>query len=1219
MAPKPPLRPLSAGECTAISGASPGLEDDEFSEWENNAELCDGIYWKQLSKNSAVECQPAGRCHHNLILIDDPYDRPQARERAPQKRVLALGGDAAPTRRMTEFQEIHWLPPRFSTLPPPTASQLQSTIGGDRSGESRRPSKDRMSAASPSSGCASPKQTERSLGGGVSRAASRAQSGAGGYAGSANDTEADRFEWQMPRPGLPIGLKSCSVVALENGLLVVFGGLMPAAQFPQSPPTSPREEGGGDGVERSASQRYSQNRYVQPRPECTNDLRIFDTRKNAWLWVRQRKHMATRSATLYNSIPPADAGGMGGRTEAVKYPLRRRGGGDTAGSQDEASSPNAAERRTDRKATATGNLANILPAQEDFKDEDPIVIDGEAPRPCYEHAALAYRSKGPAMLVHGGRAARLSKAFDHLYLLQITQKKLFWKRIGSSRSRASQSPVDAKDRDHSNVLHAQTRKKAFARRAHTMCLVRGAETMDSQLFVFGGYVQDGDDGRISGDLLIVKLSPGDQSWQVVTNNTYGSAPSARAYHSAVMLGRYMVVFGGLSRRDTAHRDMYLLHTTSLVWAKILSPAGDTACPMSWPSARYGHAAVALDRPVPRGGVAMLVYGGKDDKGEVLPDTFIMSFKTPLAADGEGAGSAPEALDSQPAIVLSSLWERIFENLHQVQSDQLGTLVKQSEDTQELLETVLKKENTLQHSEKTAQLAVNNFHKEQKLFLEAKAKLQDLRKRQELKAQEMKGKIEMAEAKTESLRRRFHRLQLTNEILETGRMLPSNEINVVAEDMGQSASYEKPKTSADKENKEENENKELTQHQINNAKVNYESMRRSGTWWGCRVMVEEVIVQTGMTPGATADARGMSVSGDGDQPDVRKTSRMMSKGNLILGNLAGPIRGRASSRLNNVGQQQGSKSAKQILDDAISKELRIMSGLRHPHLMEFFGCNLTIGDPTELSVVAEPPLMPLRLRLCRVHRDKRDDEEFRKGLVFDAALALEYLHSRGVVHRCIILDHLFARDNGLRFSVKLGGLMLMRVFHRCRCETLQPPSVQKATAAVAASRLAGGQTNATTATLLDRLAQQVQDAKNDKKEGDPPPDPRSQDMYAMGALIIQLLTMNFRTGYMLDRRTINFEGVGGRSDLIRPPSQMRPCAVSGIRDKAMRLVAMKCMEKEPQYRLSAAQIVNCVRASMEDEDAVVRTESLSVDKSLVHPLIDSDLVELAPRSHALWQQ
>merc|ERR1712232_899891 len=90
---------------------------------------------------------------------------------------------------------------------------------------------------------------------------------------------------------------------------------------------------------------------------------------------------------------------------------------------------------------------------------------------------------------------------------------------------------------------------------------------------------------------------------------------------------------------------------------------------------------------------------------------------------------------------------------------------------------------------------------------------------------------------------------------------------------------------------------------------------------------------------------------------------------------------------------------------------------------------------------------------KLRREVRDDEHYRKGLVYDVALALEYLHTRGIVHRCMVLEHLFARDadDNNRLRVKLGGLLTMRVLHRCRCDVVDSAAINKQKAQAAQQR------------------------------------------------------------------------------------------------------------------------------------------------------------------------
>jgi len=149
-----------------------------------------------------------------------------------------------------------------------------------------------------------------------------------------------------------------------------------------------------------------------------------------------------------------------------------------------------------------------------------------------------------------------------------------------------------------------------ARKAHTATIFNG-----SQMLVFGGSAWTSDpeaadnaDGYTTkqvADVWMVDLSGKDgYTWRPV--HTVGDAPSPREGHVASLLGgRYVLVHGGYAHGQGEYGfldDTHVLDTG--VWPMVWSKPSLTG---RIPSARHGHAAVALDDE-------LYVFGGASIKG-----------------------------------------------------------------------------------------------------------------------------------------------------------------------------------------------------------------------------------------------------------------------------------------------------------------------------------------------------------------------------------------------------------------------------------------------------------------------------------------------------------------------------------------------------------------------------------------------------------------------------
>ncbi|XP_076454870.1 multiple epidermal growth factor-like domains protein 8 [Babylonia areolata] len=141
------------------------------------------------------------------------------------------------------------------------------------------------------------------------------------------------------------------------------------------------------------------------------------------------------------------------------------------------------------------------------------------------------------------------------------------------------------------------------------------------LIVFGGYLQS---SALFSDRTrqIHSLSLHDNYWSELSIDTWRDAtvPKERAFHSAVRMGGYMVVFGGNTHDHSSleicyNSRLYFYHLGCHVWLNHTYFSGPVV-----PKGRFGHVAA-----VARGNL-MLVVGGYS--GQVLDD--LMVYKVPSA-------------------------------------------------------------------------------------------------------------------------------------------------------------------------------------------------------------------------------------------------------------------------------------------------------------------------------------------------------------------------------------------------------------------------------------------------------------------------------------------------------------------------------------------------------------------------------------------------------------
>lgn len=237
------------------------------------------------------------------------------------------------------------------------------------------------------------------------------------------------------------------------------------------------------------------------------------------------------------------------------------------------------------------------------------------------------------------------------------------------------------------------------------------------------------------------------------------------------------------------------------------------------------------------------------------------------------------------------------------------------------------------------------------------------------------------------------------------------------------------------------------------------------------------------------------------------------------------------------------------ESAARQELHIISRLRHPCLLEYYGA-ATNGE--ELLLVSEPPLIPLSQRL--VEQPPLPDVD-KLDVALDLSHALEYLHARGITHRHITEENVFLKDLP-HIAVKLGGLLPARL--SCR---------------------ATGATFVSSCYEPPPPGQSILVPTQDEAK-----DPRKADIFGFGALMMHLYS-----GHKPEPGKALRSMLGVLSD-------------DRIEDKSIQMVIMKCMEKDPAHRPSARMTLKALTAVADGE--VAGMEALNDDPSMQSALADN---------------
>ncbi|DBA00712.1 TPA: hypothetical protein N0F65_001183 [Lagenidium giganteum] len=136
-----------------------------------------------------------------------------------------------------------------------------------------------------------------------------------------------------------------------------------------------------------------------------------------------------------------------------------------------------------------------------------------------------------------------------------------------------------------------------------------------KIIVFGGQACESAGGTTSrsADVVVFSVSPeGAVTYQQVLSPSSGEWPAARMYHSAVMVGNEMIVFGGRAGPARPMNDVFALNLTTMVWRRVAITNADVG-----PSPRWGHSCSTVNSTI-------YVYGGRDETS-VCNDLFALDL------------------------------------------------------------------------------------------------------------------------------------------------------------------------------------------------------------------------------------------------------------------------------------------------------------------------------------------------------------------------------------------------------------------------------------------------------------------------------------------------------------------------------------------------------------------------------------------------------------------
>jgi len=709
------------------------------------------------------------------------------------------------------------------------------------------------------------------------------------------------------------------------------------------------------------------------------------------------------------------------------------------------------------------------------------------PPACTEHAATEVDG-GRSMLVHGGKT---SVAHDALPINEI-------RRLDIANGRTEWHQVAAKTGSTLESISDSVLARPPVRRGHTLC-ARGGVDGAPCVYMFGGY---NGNNEVCADLTVL-----DMDRCIYLSVDSAGVPSVpRAFHTAVKLGPYMAVYGGFNALGQPMGDLKLLHLPTLMWAipivnaplaslgaadersgergegaagadfriarKKLGPtskersdnAGDGAG-FEGPPNRSRHAAVPLSVGHKPGERAMLIFGGQ--VGDSCSSE-ILRLVLQLPKEREPGCSERQHPDKAYEFVIGNL--------------ESSMLSSRSNHDEQMQETAARTKSMLEDTRNMETRALS------------------------VKAQAAKFDIAKAQTQEEedALLQQIEDEVLAFHALQKEARLKIRDLEMESESLLAKAQRLKSETTADFEGMLPEG--ELDFHSGNPVGKILNLLvpsgfidRRDIRWRGARATAEAIILGNPRE----ADSRAETPAGRrSTQPDSRSstptqgpTSRTTSpapqspiKRSLTFGTRT--ARGFALAF-----QEKQTSAELARWQEAARCELRVVAMLRHPCLQEIYGAST---DESGIFLLTEPLMETLASRLSKERSgapagrrssklDKRsstarftsnvtDAPKPKRGSIesfgfaaagwvlgeaqklhmsCDLTAGLEYLHSKGVAHRHIVLENVYIRDQGNDVSaiVKLGGYFMARTSCRVHGEPAVPQAALQADIAELTQELA----------------------------------------------------------------------------------------------------------------------------------------------------------------------
>lgn len=679
-----------------------------------------------------------------------------------------------------------------------------------------------------------------------------------------------------------------------------------------------------------------------------------------------------------------------------------------------------------------------------------------------------------------------------------------------------------------SLVQSQARKKQFVRKGHTLTAFPGHP---GRAAIFGGRMESGEDGRVCAELMLIDVCPIKNTYSILANNAVGPPPPARIYHCACVVGCFFIIFGGRNRLGEALNDLYLLHVGVLIWSKIRLP---TDVSDNWPLPRWGSAAVKLERSGKDGGDGFLIFGGAGavnfGEGEktaavCFGDAWLLSFDEQLTSRGIGPSSEIEAFQVYPDTAVLSMWDRLHMNVSHLGYEYVQKLTEVAARSSEIAAEVVRMENLLASVTAESNMADKKLEQKRSILARSKNTLETEQQNVIDFETFAQNKIAAAELEVTRLREHLGRVETTCQILEVDCFISPENISRNL-DEGMTLTFLGPTISVAEAN--------------GPAPGSFgEVWRFTGSWCGTPISKDEIKLPPWPS--------------NSEDHFIRKA--------------------------------RGS-SARQCWETTLATELRLAARLRHPNLVETYG-GCIIGNV--LALVYEPPLVPLVVEMQNSYNSKLEGRgKGRLAVCLDVAMAIEYLHCRGIVHRRLSLFSVFLRDS-TRLIAKIGDLLPSRVMasalRECACE--DAIQSRKAMSRSAERR----KHRPPIPNMYLQLLEYSDTYKADIEAGFV--DPRPADIFAFGFMVLQIFASE--------------NGCAGMSQ-----NSLSSAVLGKIQDRTIRLIVMRCMDKESQNRMSASIVARALEGAMRGDAFFgldLNQDDLSKHSTLIDFRVDQNVCDL----------